>query len=230
MSTFVKVKCKLNPHPFFKVVVLYNLGPNKCTCLSTDIKPIAVPINFEAWETDTRKKYKWDGFSWIPQCFHNPYTYIIFNDGTRTYGQDSAGKIITYDADPSIVFNAIGSAMNSAGTGVAFVKNGVYTIPAGAKIIASYDNQVWTGESKEKTIIETESTINPIFARYFTPLQNFGMKNMTLQSSTIATLWYSSGTRSSKFENVNFRSLGSPALNNLLHSLTSQQASIINLV
>ena len=82
--------------------------------------------------------------------------------------------------------------MNSAGRGVAFVKNGVYTIPAGAKIIASYDNQVWTGESKEKTIIETESTINPIFARYFTPLQNFGMKNMTLQSSTIATLWYKS--------------------------------------
>ena len=66
----------------------------KITCLAADTKPTGVPTGSELVETDTRKRYYFDGTNWINQEFPMRKRYRIFKVGTNHFITDIHGKIV----------------------------------------------------------------------------------------------------------------------------------------
>jgi hypothetical protein len=63
------------------------------TCGSGDAKDTTVPAGTLLTETDTRKKYYFDGTEWIAQDFPAQKRFKVYNQGSKTYVVDLHGKV-----------------------------------------------------------------------------------------------------------------------------------------
>ncbi len=172
-----------------------------------------LPLNFEAWEVDTSKIYLWNGLSWTPKVTESAYSYVIFKDKSITYGQNSTGKILTYDTDSRNVFRSINALMRKNGAGTTFIRNGEYIFPNSGLPIDDLDGTYWIGESREETILRNQHSDYEIFRwrrAAGTPPPTWGLRNMTLQSETIPSVMYLGGSKDCLFENCRFRRTISP--------------------
>lgn len=64
--------------------------------------PSDVPINYQAWNTQTGKMYLWNGTAWIPKWQRTPYKFIVFRDENTVYCQDHKGYIVS--SSPSTTY------------------------------------------------------------------------------------------------------------------------------
>jgi hypothetical protein len=79
----------------------------KITCLAADTKPTTVPTNTELIETDTRKKFYFDGTTWILQEPPNFKRYDVFQVGSTTYITDTQGKIASSNTDTQLAIQPL---------------------------------------------------------------------------------------------------------------------------
>lgn len=151
-----------------------------------------------------------------------PFSYIIYNSGSDYIAFNTVTKLEQFSNTAAVTtFNSVLDAMNIAGGGIAFVKNGLY--PISAAILTKHFTGL-VGEDMEKTILRstTNTSDNSVF-RYWagessTLLEHFVLKNLKIEINNLngnntgesETAWSSSGTKNCTAENVWVKSFSEP--------------------
>ena len=134
------------------------------------------------------------------------FDYIISISGSDITAYNTATETIEFSStDSRATFKNVVSALNSTGGGSCLVKKGTYIMSDDPQSITLEDNQAWVGEDRDLTRILGQSTTNEIFKRVFTPLTNFKMSNITIESNGVSTCLYTSGSKDCHFENCVFK-------------------------
>jgi hypothetical protein len=134
------------------------------------------------------------------------FDYIISISGSDITAYNTATETIEFSStDSRTTFKNVVSALDSTGGGSCLVKKGTYIMSDVPQSITLEDNQAWVGEDTDLTRILGQSTTNEIFKRVFTPLTNFKMSNMTIESNGVSTCLYTSGSKDCHFENCVFK-------------------------
>jgi hypothetical protein len=143
-----------------------------------------------------------------------PYTYIIYRDGANTVAYSK--NLTNYSStNANTVFKAVGTAMQNAGGGMAFIKNGEYIIPDGESPVDQIENTVWVGEDRDKVIIRHQNTLSGYGFIHRIGLGNvptIKMYNMTLQTETNSQVLYLGGSKDSVFYNCVFKRTITPSV------------------
>lgn len=194
--------------------------------LSTDTKPDHAGLSgWNFLETDTGDIYTHNGSGWVLTSAGHmkvmPYSFIIYIDGSSAKALDTTTDVIDYSStDHFSVFNSVITDMNSAGGGMALVKNGTYTNNSTVKNILTKDNTGLTGESREGVVLKnTLNTSDSTVFRYWAgassaPLSRFTLRDLTVTCNDGAqteTCWISSGTEYLTVQGCRFKSFQDPS-------------------
>jgi hypothetical protein len=134
------------------------------------------------------------------------FDYIISISGSDIIAYTTATETVEFSStDARTTFRNVVSTLDSAEGGSCLVKKGTYTMSNVSDSVFLKDNQTWVGEDRDLTKIIGLSTTNEIFKRVFTPLTNFKMSNMTIESAGVSTCLYTSGSKDCHFENCVFK-------------------------
>lgn len=151
------------------------------------------------------------------------YSYIIFKEDSNYKAFNTTTKIIQFSSTTAhTTFNNVIDAMNTAGGGKAFVKNGLYLF-TGPMIPEHFAGLV--GESNDKTIFRhTTNAADSSMFRYWqgassTLLESFSLENISIEINNLngngtgesEVAWLSSGTKNCVFRYLKVKSFSAPA-------------------
>jgi len=191
--------------------------------------PGANDIRLYVDTADTHLKLKTSGGTIID--LHSPggggsftgqitYSYIIYKESTNYKAYNTITNTVEFsNTTAATTFNSVITAMNSAGGGIAFIKNGVYPCAASLTML---NNVGFVGEDMYKTIVRQMNTTVQLF-KYANGsgnfLTGFSLKNLTIETGNLNGngtgetdgAWYSSGAKDCTLEYVYVKSFDGPS-------------------
>jgi hypothetical protein len=142
----------------------------------------------------------------------SPFSYVIYKEGSTYYAKSK--NLTDYSStNANTVLKAVGVALQTAGGGLAYLKDGEYIIPDQEAPIDNIENTVWIGESRDKTIIRGQNTLYPPFYRIGTGnVPTWSLYNLTIQMENDQSAIYLGGSKDCVFENCRFKRTVTPSV------------------
>ena len=219
--------------------ILYNDVDNALGAHYVDIDEIAAPGNPSAgklrvWADSTTHEISQknssgtvvkmsDGSGGAGFTGQITYSYIIYKEGSDYIAYNTITNTEQFtNTTAHTTFNSVIDAMNTAGGGKAFVKNGLYLF-TGPMIPEHFAGLV--GESNDKTIFRhTTNAADSSMFRYWqgassTLLESFSLENISIEINNLngngtgesEVAWLSSGTKNCIFRHLKVKSFSTPA-------------------